>query len=597
MTNIRTITKKKTSERRLNMLVKVLSFNLSFNHLSIAKKEFLSNSFKEAKYYYNYLLHWSQKTIIDDFGNLLYPNHLKDFDEKINLISVYNSSSKQYFDYEIQYLSSQIKQKIKDKVLDNIKSLSTKKNNGFKTGKLKFKSSVNIPLKQFNNTFYLDNDCKYLSIQGFKDSFKLHRNKAFSLLSKELGFDNLSLNDLIESNVIEIANAELIKSGFKHNATYQFKLTIYINPDIYNQDIELALIHSNLKPRFNKNRPIYKILNNNFNNNSNKNIIDENYHNKSYINSYITPIEELKETYLNKSINKTIKQFRFNLTEEQQDRLSCTSIGLDAGIASELTLNFNEIYQSIEINSRNNVYLNHVLKEIKLTQTTLNKFIERSKRLNRKSSQGKITTYTKSRAYYNIRNKLNKLWTKYENIKDNMVNHVMGYLKSFNKVYFQDELINHWHKDTLKGYGKKIQAGILGKVYGKLKLLNKFNPAKYVMLSKSERTTKTCIKCHTINPIKLSNRVYKCNCGYRNDRDTHSAYNMISISSLNNYSNKSSNKLNDLNSNKQESGRDSVKNNLVKNITNVNETEFNYEVIMNKLCSKSYIKAMLNSFI
>ena len=108
--NNRISTRKDTSTRRKSMLVKVLSFNISNNHLSINKKHYLKELFKEAKFYYNFLISWSQKTIVDDFGNLLYPHNLNKFDTKINIISVFNSSTQTHFDYEILHLSSQIKQ-------------------------------------------------------------------------------------------------------------------------------------------------------------------------------------------------------------------------------------------------------------------------------------------------------------------------------------------------------------------------------------------------------------------------------------------------------------------------------------------------------
>lgn len=174
-----------------------------------------------------------------------------------------------------------------------------------------------------------------------------------------------------------------------------------------------------------------------------------------------------------------------------------------------------------------------------------------------------------------------------------MVNHIISYLKSFKTVSFQDEMIKTWHQDTLKGYGKKIQSGILGKLYSKLKLLNFSNPEKYIMLSKSERTTQTCanLLCQHINPISLEKRIYHCySCGYENDRDGHSAYNMINMNHINNKDLIS----NDLNA-VQESGRDSV--NLVQELTSINKTELNYSVIVDKLVSKSYINATLNSFI
>ena len=579
MTNNRISTRKETSERRSKMLVRVIDFDIKNNHLSHTKKDYFNTVFKEAKFYYNSVLDWANFTIVDDFGNLVYPHKLKDFDTKNDVISVFNSLEGTYFLYHLQYLSSQMKQKIIEKLTDNVKSLSAKKKKGQKTGTLKFKSQVNVPLKQYNNSFFLDDDCKYLNIQGFKGNFKLAKNRAFSLLAKELGFSNLSLNNLIDSNIIEIANAEIIKSGCKHHIKYQFKLTVYINPEIHGNN-NMPCIISNKKPRFNKNR----ILNKSIKNSDEK---------PGYL---VVKTKDLVN--LNSNEVNYIKQFRMNFSEEQQELISCTSVGIDAGISSEFTLNFGNKFYSIKLNSRDNIYLNKTLEEIKLTQTQMNIFINRSKKLNKKASN----KFNKSRRYYDIKNKLNTLWTKYENIKVNMVNHLISYLKTFNKVYFQNEMISRWHGDKLKGYGKKIQAGILGKVYAKLKKLNERDPEKYIMLSKYEKTTKTCgnIKCKKVNQITLGERVYNCpGCGYKNDRDSHSAYNMIKMGcelsaikmDYKKTENKFSNKIDEM----KGFGRNSERKNLVKNVTSFYQAH--YLAVIDKLCSQSYINANLNSFV
>ena len=79
MTNNRISTRKETSERRSKMLVRVIDLNIQNNHLSHNKKDYFNTLFKEAKFYYNSLLDWTNFTIVDDFGNLVYPHKLKDF--------------------------------------------------------------------------------------------------------------------------------------------------------------------------------------------------------------------------------------------------------------------------------------------------------------------------------------------------------------------------------------------------------------------------------------------------------------------------------------------------------------------------------------
>lgn len=46
-------------------------------------------------------------------------------------------------------------------------------------------------------------------------------------------------------------------------------------------------------------------------------------------------------------------------------------------------------------------------------------------------------------------------------------------------------------------------------------------------------STKLCPQCGSINKISLSERIYSCECGYTQDRDIHSAMNIL-IESINN---------------------------------------------------------------
>lgn len=86
----------------------------------------------------------------------------------------------------------------------------------------------------------------------------------------------------------------------------------------------------------------------------------------------------------------------------------------------------------------------------------------------------------------------------------------------------QDENLNEWKKS---GFGKKVQYSCLGKIKAKLRLL-----PHVVVLDRYIPTTKLCPKCGTVNQfITLKDRMFKCGCGYSEDRDIHAAKNMISI--------------------------------------------------------------------
>ena len=86
----------------------------------------------------------------------------------------------------------------------------------------------------------------------------------------------------------------------------------------------------------------------------------------------------------------------------------------------------------------------------------------------------------------------------------------------------QDEQIANWHKSL---FGKQVQHSCLGTIKAKLKTL-----PQTVVLDKWITTTKLCLKCGTINQhITLADRTFVCDCGYLEDRDIHSAKNMIEI--------------------------------------------------------------------
>ena len=469
-------TRKETKSRRSSMVIKVLSFTIQKNKLSQEKRIYLKTLFLEAKYYYNYLIYLSQQSVTDNYGNTVYPYNLFEFNTKSNQILVYENSSNSYLPYELKFLSSQVKQELLKKIQSSIKSLSKAKTKGRKIGHLKFKSFVNLPLKQFNNSFYLSDNGKKLSLQGNKkSSFHLVRNKNLTQLSKELNLNfngQISLKKLIDLNIIEIANAELASSYKKD--TYSFNLTVYFNP----QYLKKANLFQGTK-----------------------------------------------------------------LSQEDTSLISQLNLGLDAGIASEQTINIGETFSSISINSRNpvNKAQSNKLKKLKHYQRKLNRHIAKSKKhkkLNKDNNKNIIRNNDKG--FYT--GKFKELKQQINSIQDNLNNHKTDSIAKITSIYdlfaqitFQDEMVKSWHKNKKMKFSSPIQKGILGKVYAKLKnnydsennqtINNGKTHYKYRKLSQSLRTTKTCV-CGNVNKdITLKDRVYVCSqCGYVNDRDTHSSY-------------------------------------------------------------------------
>lgn len=141
----------------------------------------------------------------------------------------------------------------------------------------------------------------------------------------------------------------------------------------------------------------------------------------------------------------------------------------------------------------------------------------------RKANQELSRKKKGSKNWIKAKNQLKKKYHKMNNIKKDASNKLISALSNF-KIAFQDEMISGWHKGL---FGKQVQYTILGRV--------KFMLQKNIdnlMLDRSLPTTQTCRECGRLNKHKLSERVYKCECGYSCDRDTHSAINMLWFSGL-----------------------------------------------------------------
>lgn len=130
-----------------------------------------------------------------------------------------------------------------------------------------------------------------------------------------------------------------------------------------------------------------------------------------------------------------------------------------------------------------------------------------------------------SKRYYRCLNQLQKEHEHLSNKKDDDSNKLISYLlKNYDVIYFQDEQISKWRKFN-PNFAKNIQHSYLGRVKAKLKELQKVN--RSFEISKWSPSTKFCPVCGSLNTgIKLSDRVFKCECGYQFDRDVHAAKNV-----------------------------------------------------------------------
>ena len=150
--------------------------------------------------------------------------------------------------------------------------------------------------------------------------------------------------------------------------------------------------------------------------------------------------------------------------------------------------------------------------------------VEESEQL--KKLQAKLENQKKgSNRRYKTIHHIKREYQKLSNKKKDKANKIVHKFKQYDTIVIQDEQLLEWHKQ--KGMSKVVQHSCMGLIKSKLKQLD-----NVIVLDKYIPTTKWCPCCHKMNELSLSDRTYKCECGYEQDRDIHAAQNMLNIKNL-----------------------------------------------------------------
>ena len=180
------------------------------------------------------------------------------------------------------------------------------------------------------------------------------------------------------------------------------------------------------------------------------------------------------------------------------------NVGLDFGIKDSITTSYGDKYKC------------------NVRETDRLKFL--SRKLNRR---GKKKNEKGSKLYYKCLRQLKREYEHIANARKDMANKIYHKLVTdYDVIYFQDEQIKNWQKGL---FGKQVQSSCLGALKQRLKSLQ--DSGRSFMISKWVPTTKLCPQCGASNILSLSDRIYKCDCGYEMDRDIHSARVVLMIGS------------------------------------------------------------------
>jgi putative transposase len=172
------------------------------------------------------------------------------------------------------------------------------------------------------------------------------------------------------------------------------------------------------------------------------------------------------------------------------------SIGIDFGCATQLTFS-NGIKIEFQV---------PISDKLKRLDRRIDKKVNGKTGKNRGSKNRRKLQARRRKEYEHIANKK-------KDIRHKIVSAITN---NYKYVCFQDESIHTWHAGN---HGKKIQNSGIGGIISDLK--NKSETP--VMINKFFHSTQLCPKCGCLNKLKISERTYKCGCGFVEDRDIKSA--------------------------------------------------------------------------
>lgn len=185
-------------------------------------------------------------------------------------------------------------------------------------------------------------------------------------------------------------------------------------------------------------------------------------------------------------------------------------VGIDMGLGKHITMS-------------NNLGFRFRVDETK-------RLIALQQKLSRK--KGAQKGEAKSKNFKKIKRKISGEHQKIVNKRTNAINHIVSLVDEYEFIAMQDEQIAGWVKKKRKKRNKEIYHTGMGAIKSRLSNLES---SRVDVLDKFKPTTQSCSKCHTLNQISETTRVYHCQaCGLTIDRDKNSTLDMIIMSKFSN---------------------------------------------------------------
>ena len=227
------------------------------------------------------------------------------------------------------------------------------------------------------------------------------------------------------------------------------------------------------------------------------------------------PIENPRNARISFINNKWILSFIIKCENQAPKQLNDNPMGIDLGIKELAVVSFGNdkiIFNNINKSKRVKT-LEHKLKYIQ-------RVISRKQRTNKSFHNTKnIIKYRKIES---------TIYNKLKNIRENYTHQVTHYLIKLMpyKIIMESLCIKDMIKN--KNLSKQIMDQYFYEFIRQIKYKSEWNGIKFIQADKWYPSSKMCSCCGNIKKdLKLSDRIYKCECGLEIDRDYNAAINLM----------------------------------------------------------------------
>jgi putative transposase len=208
--------------------------------------------------------------------------------------------------------------------------------------------------------------------------------------------------------------------------------------------------------------------------------------------------------------------------DPEYQELTDKTIGIDLGIKDLAIINTGEKHKNINKTG--------IVKKIKKKLKRLQRKVSRKYEMNKTKMKGGEIRYNKTNNIMKTEKKIKLIHRRLTNIRLNNIHQITTSLVKTKpqSIVIEDLNINGMMKN--RHLSKAIQEQCLYTFTNILEYKTKFYGIKLVKADRWYPSSKTCSKCGNIKKdLKLSDRMYKCECGFNIDRDLNAAINLSKL--------------------------------------------------------------------